>query len=56
MQGDEDFSGKCQLLKLKLDHLLQVLREEQQQVDNALQRVFVNFSPVSFPPSLPIRI
>lgn len=32
MQGDENFSEKCELLKSKLDHLLDVLKEEQLQV------------------------
>ncbi|XP_065210954.1 diacylglycerol kinase eta-like isoform X2 [Planococcus citri] len=37
MQGDEDFSEKCLLLKSKLNHLLQVLQEEQKQMDSALE-------------------
>lgn len=41
MQGDDDFSEKCQLLKSKLNHLLQVLQEEQKQVDSALAAVYL---------------
>lgn len=43
MQGDDDFSEKCLLLKSKLDHLLQVLQEEQKQMDSALEMVIFQF-------------
>lgn len=39
VQGDEDFSEKCQLLKAKLDRLLQALKEEQLQLDSVQVKI-----------------
>jgi len=39
MQGDEDFSSKCHLLKTKLEHLLLMLKEEQSEVDLVAEAV-----------------